>query len=265
MHEWKEDSRRTEQPDLEERLAAYYGPQLREQPLSSASWENLRSQLDPQRPPKRRRVFRPRSFWRRSDRSDPEYIRETFSRIMHEARVSYPLSLLQCSYNAGVLTVRVSSLGRHKIKLVLPSAAETMISQPELDVLLATGLARYLCVRNPGYFMIRILIAIALLVASIATIIFMVQGRLVMVFPIAIMLCMLELLHVQGRRSVFRADAQVVKWLGRERTCRGLHALADRSRSPRRSKWGEPSLAERIERVCGTKVTLEEDRLTLVR
>jgi len=52
MHEWKEDSRRTEQPDLEERLTAYYGPQLREQPLSSASWQRLRSQLGPQRPPK---------------------------------------------------------------------------------------------------------------------------------------------------------------------------------------------------------------------
>ena len=86
-----------------------------------------------------------------------------------------------------------------------------------------------------------------------------------MVFPIAIMLYTLGLLHVQGRRSVFRADAQVVKWLGRERTCRGLHALADRSRSPRRGKWGEPSLAERIKRVCGTQVTIEEDRLMLVR
>ena len=63
----------------------------------------------------------------------------------------------------------------------------------------------------------------------------------------------------------FRADAVVVQWLGRERTCRGLHALANRSRSPSRSKWGEPSLAERIKRVCGKQVTIEEDRLMLVR
>ena len=265
MHEWKEDSRRTEQSDLEERLAAYYGPQLREQPLSSASWEYLRSQLGSQRPPKRRRMLRPRSFWRRGKPSVPEYIRETFFRIAHEARVSYPLSLLQCSYNACVPTVHVSSLGKHNIKLVLPSAAETSISQPELDVLVATGLARYLCVRNPSYFMIRFLIAIVLLLASLASIIFIIQGRLIVVFPIAIILCTLGLLHVQGRRSIFRADAQVVKWLGRERTCRGLHALADRSPSPRRGKWGEPSLAERIKRVCGTQVTIEEDRLMLVR
>ncbi len=113
--------------------------------------------------------------------------------------------------------------------------------------------------------MVRILIAIALLLASIATIIFMIQGRLATVVPIAIVLCTLWLLHVQGRRTVFRADSLVVQWLGRERTCQGLHALADRSRSPRRSRWGEPSLAERIERVCGTQVTLEEDRLMLVR
>lgn len=265
MHEWKQDSSSAEQPDLEERLAGYYGPRLREQPLSSASWERLRSQLGPQRHPRRRRMLRSRSFWRRSKPSVPEYIRETLSRIMHEARVSYPLSLLQCSYNARVPRVRVSSLGKHNIKFVLPSAAETIISQPELDLLVATGLARYVYVRNPSNIMVRILIAEALLLASLATIIFMIQGRWATVIPIAIVLCTLWLLHVQGRRTVFRADSLVVQWLGRERTCRGLHALADRSRSPRRSRWGEPSLAERIERVCGTQVTLEEDRLMLVR
>ena len=267
MHEWKQESRDGEQPDLEERLAAYYGPQLQEQPLSSASWQRLRSQLGPQRPPRTWRMPRFRRFWRRNDRSDPAYIRETYSRIMHEARVSYPQSLLQCSFNVWIRvpSMRISAYGRHKIKLILPSTAETLISQPELDVLVATGLARYLCVRNPSNIIIRILIAIALLLASIASIIFMIQGRLAMVFPIAILLCTLWLLHVQGRRTVFRADSLVVQWLGRERTCRGLHALADHSRSPRRSKWGEPSLAERIKRVCGTQVTIEEDRLMLVR
>jgi hypothetical protein len=265
MQEWKQNRRNAELPDLEERLAGYYGPQLQEQPLSSASWEHLRSQIGPQRPPRRLRMRRPHRFWCRSKPSVPEYIRETLSCIMHEARVSYPLSLLQCSYNARVPTVRVSSLGKHNIKLVLPSAAETIVSQPELDVLVATGLAHYLHVRNPSNIMIRILIAITLLLASLATIIFMIQGRLATLIPIAIVLCTLWLLHVQGRRTVFRADSLVVQWLGRERTCRGLHALADRSRSPRRSRWGEPSLAERIERVCGTQVTLEEDRLMLVR
>src|SRR6266566_3243338 len=135
MHEWKQDSKSAEQPDLEEYLAGYYGPQLREQPLSSASWEHLRSQLGPQRPPRCLCMRRPHRFWRRSKPPVPEYIRETLSRIMHEAGVSYPQSLLQCSYKACVPTVHVSSLGKHNIKLVLPSAAETVISQPELDVL----------------------------------------------------------------------------------------------------------------------------------
>jgi hypothetical protein len=267
MHEWKEDNRSTKQPDLEERLAAFYGPQLREQPLSSASWQHLRSQLGPQRPPRRRRMLRLRSFWRRSDYSDPVYIRETFSRVMHEARVSYPLSLLQCSFKANVQvpSLHISAFGWHKIKLVLPSATEKLISQPELDVLVATSLARYRYVRKPIHVIVHVLIAIMLLLAFVAVILFAKHNFLIVILPIATALCTLWLLHVRGRMLAFRADAVVVQWLGRERTCRGLHALANRSRSPWRSRWGEPSLAERIERVCGTQVTIEEDRLMLVR
>jgi DNA-directed RNA polymerase specialized sigma24 family protein len=39
------------------------------------------------------------------------------------------------------------------------------------------------------------------------------------------------------------------------------HSLTERSRTPRRRRWGEPSLIERIERVCGTGV--EERRESL--
>ena len=42
------------------------------------------------------------------------------------------------------------------------------------------------------------------------------------------------------------------------------HSLAERSRTPRRRRWGEPTLIERIERVCGTGVETKENRLTLV-
>ncbi len=42
------------------------------------------------------------------------------------------------------------------------------------------------------------------------------------------------------------------------------HSLTERSRTPRRRRWGEPSLMERIERVCGTGVETRENRLTLV-
>lgn len=55
----------------------------------------------------------------------------------------------------------------------------------------------------------------------------------------------------------------MVQWLGRSTVCQGLHALADRKHY--RVGWGEPSLAERINRICGTGVTVEDERLTLVR
>jgi len=58
----------------------------------------------------------------------------------------------------------------------------------------------------------------------------------------------------QARSLAFRADTLMVRWLGRGPACSGLHALAQRSRAPRGRRWGEPSLDERIERVCGTGV-----------
>ena len=58
----------------------------------------------------------------------------------------------------------------------------------------------------------------------------------------------------QARCLAFRADTLMVRWLGRGPACSGLHALAQRSRALRRSRWGEPSLDARIERVCGTGV-----------
>src|SRR6266566_6962734 len=68
----------------------------------------------------------------------------------------------------------------------------------------------------------------------------------------------------QAHSLAFRADTLMVRWLGRGPACSGLHALAQRSRAPRRRRWGEPSLDERIERVCGTGVEARENRLTLV-
>jgi len=162
-------------------------------------------------------------------------------------------------------SVHISAFGRNKIKLTLPLTAAMLISQPELDVLVATGLARYRCMRKPKQVLSRILIGIVLFLSTVAAILYMLQERPVFFIPIAIMLCAFWLLRIQGRRLAFQADILVVQWLGRESVCRGLHALADRSRSPGRGKWSEPSLAERIERVCGTKVTIEDDRLMLVR
>jgi len=63
----------------------------------------------------------------------------------------------------------------------------------------------------------------------------------------------------------FRADILMVRWLGRSRACQGLQALADRSGTSARKQWSEPALTERIERVCGIQVPIENERLTLVR
>ncbi len=270
MHEWKDTGKGrngSEQLGLEERLAAYYGPELREQPLPSTSWQRLHAQLGLRRSRRRLHLPRLRRPWRRRFHSAPVYVQETFVRIMHDARISYPLSsLLRCSFNARMPTVRVSALGRHRIKLSLPSSAEGAIGPPGLDVLVATGLARYLYTRKPVYAIVCVLLIIAVLLASaVSILLFWMQKQLFVVFPIAILLCVLGLLHIQGRDLAFRADTLMVLWLGRTRACQGLHALADQSRSPRHARWGEPSVTERIGRVCGTRVAIDDERLTLVR
>jgi hypothetical protein len=270
MHERKDGGKNyngREQLELEERLAAYYGPELREQPLPSASWQRLHARLGPQRSRRRLRVPRLHRRWHRRFHSVPVYVQETFVRIMHDARISYPLSsLLHCSFNAHVPTVRVSALGRYRIKLLLPSSAEGAIGPPELDVLVATGLARYLYTRKPVYAVVRVLLIITVLLASaVSILLFWTQKQPLAAFPVVILLCALGLLHIQGRSLAFHADTLIVLWLGRTRACQGLHALADQNRSPRRVRWGEPSLTERIGRVCGTRVAVEDERLTLVR
>ncbi len=270
MQEWKDiekSSSSGKRPELDKRLAAYYGPELREQPLSSASWQRLRSQLNTRHSTRYRQRLRLRGRWHRRNSFVPAYVQETFSHISYEARVPYPQSLLQCSLNTRVHmpTVRVSTLGKHKIKLVLPSIAEGAIGQPGLDVLVAAGLARYLYARKPEHIITRVLMLFAVLLAFTVLLMFWRQNHLVIVFPVVVIPCIPLLLHVQGRRLAFRADSLIVLWLGRERTCRGLHALAAHTPGSSQRAWGEPSLVERIHRVCGTRVAVEEERLTLVR
>ncbi len=231
MHEWKDSEKNSssgKQLELDKRLAAYYGPELREQPLSSASWQRLRSQLNTRRSTRHRQRSRLRGRWHRRQSFVPAYVQETFSRI-------------------------------------LPSIAEGAIGQPGLDVLVAAGLARYLYARKPEHIITRVLMLFAVLLAFTVLLMFWRQNHLVIVFPVVVIPCIPLLLHVQGRRLAFRADSLIVLWLGRERTCRGLHALAARTPWSSRRAWGEPSLVERIHRVCGTRVAVEEDRLTLVR
>ena len=262
-----------ERESLDDRLRAFYGPPLQEQPLSSSSWQRLCSQLDSQRSP--RRQFRPR--WRlhrfRGRRTAPAFIQDAFSHITYEARLPYTPSILSCSFKFGerVPVVRVFLLGRRKIRLKLPLDATQSMEPSELDVLLATGLARYLCMRKPMYAASRLLLRSLIPLACIILLLAWLYALPYYVLPIAIgvslLLCAgtLWLLYKQGRTMAIQADSLIVQWLGRGRVCEGLHALANRTRTPSRASWGEPSLEERIARVCGTRVRIEHERLTLAR
>jgi hypothetical protein len=140
------------------------------------------------------------------------------------------------------------------------------MGQAEREVLLATGLARSICARQPGYTRGRLLLVMVMLLASLMLALFWMDHLPLLGFSIATMLLAsaVWLWHVQARSAAFHADTLMVLWLGREQVCRGLHAWVDRSRAPRRKRWGEPSLVERIERVCGTRVEAMENRLTLI-
>jgi hypothetical protein len=269
MKEQNFDKSKQHEPlNLEERLTAYFGPQLREQPLSQASWQNLRFQLGSQVYAERRHNFSWRFLRKRSQAHVPTSIQDAFARIANETHVPYRPSMLRYSLKPQVQepAVRGSWFGRRKIRLILPLNAVATMEQTELDVLLATGLARSICARKPTYTLGRLLLASVVLIASLVLILSWMYHVPLVGFPIAIALCLsvLWLMHTQARSIAFHADMLMVPWLGRGCLCSGLHALADRSRSPRRRRWGEPSLAERIERVCGTRVEVKDNQLTLV-
>jgi len=140
------------------------------------------------------------------------------------------------------------------------------MGQAELDVLLATGLARCVATRKPAYRPGQLLLAGLLLIACVVFILFWIHHLPLVGFPVTLLLCacVTWLWHIQARSLAFYADRLMVQWLGRSRACSGLHALADRSRTPERKRWSEPSLEERIERVCGSGVESKSNQLTLV-
>jgi len=262
---------KSEQPepfDLEQRLRAYYGPRLREQPLSQASWQHLRLQLGSQEGTRRRRRFHWHPLRRKSRAYVPASIQEAFARIAYEARIPATQSMLRCSQRPRrhEPAVRGSWPGRRKIRLLLPLHTLTTMEQAELDVLLATGLARSISARKPKYTLGRLLLAGLLVIACLTLILFWVHHMPLFGFLIALLLCagILWVAHTQARSLAFHADSLIVFWLGRSRVCSGLHALAGRSRTPGRRRWNEPSLTERIERVCGTRVETRSNQLTLV-
>lgn len=261
-------SQQQEPSDLEQRLTSFYGPPLRDQPLSASSWQNLRLRLDSQADARRKWHFHWPLPQRRSRTATPTFIQDAFSRISYEARMPYLPSMLRCSLRSQIHgpVVRNSWLGGRKIRLLLPLNAVITMGQAELDVLLATGLARSIYARKPAYVLVRFLLACVVLLASITLALLWTHHLLFVGIPIAIVLytSVPWLLHRQARSIAFHADTLTVLWLGRSHVCNGLHSLADHSRTPMRSRWGEPSLAERIERVCGTRAEDRNNQLTLV-
>ena len=269
MKEQNFDKSKQHEPfDLEKRLTIYYGPQLREQPLSQASWQNLRHRLGSQEDIKRRYRFSLHFPRKRAQANVPTTIQDTFTRIANEARIPSNSSRLRFSLNPQIREPMVRSpwFGGHKIRLVLPLHAVATIGQADLDVLLATGLARSICARKSIYVLGRLLLVSAVLIACSALILSWIHHIPLIGLPIAIALCasVVWLMHTQSRSIAFHADALMVLWLGRGHICNGLHALADHSQTPKRKRWGEPSLAERIERGCGTGVEIKDNQLTLI-
>ncbi len=273
-----------EQGMLEEQLSMYYGPALPEQPLPPSSWSHLSSQLSPRRPS--RPWLRPK--WQRATQAFPFTVQERLTHIAFQADIQERIRHIAFQADIPRVTqsvqwafqqrvdvpfVSVSLLKRRAIRLTLPAHGGFSLSQAELDVLLASGVARYKYMHHAAYALPQILLSTLLFTPLLAIALVFVFLRTI---PTPVMLsligslCVLSiaffwLLGYQTRRTARRADTMVVQWIGREQMCQGLHALAARSHTPSRKKWGELSLDERIHAICHTPVAVEDERFTLVR
>lgn len=267
---------------LEQRLKFYYGPKLPEQPLSESSWQQVSSKLGSQRQrPQWKRHLR-RYFWPRFKRrhcafpfpansfpSDPQ---EAFARILLAAHLSHSPHMLACRSTARIQVpnIHISLLRRRPLRLTQPTLID--IKPAELDVLLAGGLAQYEEMRKPTSILLYTLAIGTLASLFVGTMIALfLQGlslltRIFDVFTcISLIGVILWLLNIHARKLARRADTKMVSWIGRFRACQGLHALADRSRVPSQRRWGGLSLTERIAHICGTRVAIQEEHLTLVK
>jgi hypothetical protein len=176
---------------------------------------------------------------------------------------------LRCSFKSTLHMpeVHTSFLGERKIWLILPSYGAGSMETAMLEVLLAMGLARYSYSRRLENRLLRVFLVATVILMLVTFILWLAYQYSLLAFLIAIILFVIvaALVSIQRRRRVFQADELMVRWLGRSRVCRGLHLLAGQGDKQRRVFLWEPSLAERIGRVCGTQVETESQRLTLVR
>lgn len=252
--------------ELDKRLAAFYGPQLREQPLSQDAWHNLRDKLMLQRKPKKQNNWK-YLLRRRHSSVVPIYIQQAFERVTFDARLRSNASLLKCTFKPNTVpTVSLSAFKKH-LHVLLPPSARTGIDMSILETLLATGLARYMLASRLRYRLGYLFPPGVVLLSGV--LLYLLWGKLALFFvtPCMVVVFVLALLIAnQLRRELLLAsDALAVQWLGRGRICQGLHILVEYERRVRRRKWDEPSLDERIARVCGTQVEIRENDLTLAR
>ncbi|HCI78117.1 MAG TPA: hypothetical protein DHW02_00330 [Ktedonobacter sp.] len=259
--------------DLDARLRTYFGPPLPEQPLSSQTWNTLHQQLRP-----RYRTYLRGRRWHgfhglRRNRASriPSVVQDSLERVMHEARWHQHVPTLYCLVKGRVAepSIRITSTllpGKPALRVMLPIYAPTTMQNIEMDVLIASGLARFVLMKRLKERILRYVYACLLVIICLFTVYSLLHKQLYLEIPIAIVLsiCILFMRGYQQRRQVFSADEILVYWLSRSRVCEGLHLLANRSHTPHRWQLSEPSLEERIQRVCGTQVTTRNRDLTLV-
>jgi len=136
MNEHHSSQKKQAEPgDVEQRLSAYYGSPLPEQPLSPAAWHAMRQRLGVQASARCRRGFRLRLPRKRSRAFVPTAIQEAFARIASEAGI--PSTQVGLRYrlaprsHAPVL-VRGSWLGKRSVRLTLPLDAAASMEGDEL-------------------------------------------------------------------------------------------------------------------------------------
>src|SRR5579875_3041580 len=250
---------------VDERLTAFYGPPRPPQQLPLDSWQVVQHRLS------RQDARIPFLFWRPSSRPAPSSIQVAFRQIVREVygavitNRGLPMLYVRFKMHLREPGVHVSLL-RNNLLLILPSAPNIIEDRAALDVLLTVGLARYLLTRKWRYRWIYLLM-LFLLLADGTTLVLanLYQQWMTLLITLIATVSLVPMLYWHQRRRALQADMLAVRWLGRSRMCRGLHKLADYSHVPCRCCWSEPSLAERIERVCGPRVETCDERVTMAR
>ena len=267
--EWlTQDGEQRATQDVEQSLSAYYGPALPPYPLSADAWLSLRDQLSVPAQPRRQRFRGKLRARTRLRQVVPVEFQQTYATLLLRTNYRRPSPSLRCQFSSRSIQPRVNAgvWGRGQIRLVLPRENWQTLQNVELEMLLAAGLARFSGISRPLFLLPRALFAASLLLVLAALPFTSVDRRAVWICLAAVACCLASgrVLLWQQRAQAFRGDRVAVQWLGRERVCQGLHLLAERGQPERRPTWGEPSLGERIERVCGTPITRRDKRLTLV-